>query len=432
MTLALEAPLAPTQARSKLIDAAAPVLAVVTLVILNAPWIGRDILFGVLPLDREVLRLVGFPLCGLAIGLIVLDPTRAFRLAMEHLLLILLTAWAALSVLWSVDPATSINRAIALIIVLISAFGLATRLDARTMAPVVGIAVAVGLAISLGLLLAGDPLAIDHRAEGVRGGFSHKNVFGQMGVFGALLGLGMMQARNLPQVGLIICALGVASVAVAGSATAIVATISGAALLGVLMLVGSPRLPAWVKPAVLLLTTLCALLLAMSWTLILDLLGREANLTGRDQIWSFVLAQVAERPLLGYGLRAFWTADYNQGLVHSYFYLGYDQAHNGYLQILLDLGYIGLAIFIAWLVTVAVRAVRGLGDPDNRTWIALWGAFILYSMAEAIYLMPNGFGWMVIMVAALTGSRREPQGGLGDPRSAAKLRSIKTPVAARG
>ena len=79
---------------------------------------------------------------------------------------------------------------------------------------------------------------------------------------------------------------------------------------------------------------------------ILALLGRDATLTGRSDIWREVWRAILKRPLLGYGFSAFWI-----GLKGEAFnvitMLGFVvlHAHNGFLEIMLELGGTGLASF---------------------------------------------------------------------------------------
>ena len=108
------------------------------------------------------------------------------------------------------------------------------------------------------------------------------------------------------------------------------------------------------------------------------LLGRDRTLTGRTEIWADVLPVRAERPLLGYGLGSFWTDARRKT---------YDipTAHNGYLDVLLELGDIGLVVYVVWLLSCARLLYRSLSyDYD---WAALSIAFfmmsLIYSTAES-------------------------------------------------
>ena len=80
---------------------------------------------------------------------------------------------------------------------------------------------------------------------------------------------------------------------------------------------------------------------------VFSLLGREPNLTGRTDFWPYLQQAIADRPWLGYGYNAFFRSgvalDYLQDyIVGAGGWTPY-HAHNSFLQILLDSGYVGLA-----------------------------------------------------------------------------------------
>jgi O-antigen ligase len=80
-------------------------------------------------------------------------------------------------------------------------------------------------------------------------------------------------------------------------------------------------------------------------------LGRDDTLTGRTEVWAVVLPARMQQPLLGYGFSSFWT-DARRQL--------YDipTAHNGYLDVLLELGEVGLGLYAVWLIACARQLHR--------------------------------------------------------------------------
>lgn len=84
-----------------------------------------------------------------------------------------------------------------------------------------------------------------------------------------------------------------------------------------------------------------------------SMLGRDITLTGRTEVWAGILPARDHQPLLGYGFGSFWT-DARRAL--------YDipTAHNGYLDVLLELGEVGLAFYMLWLLSCARQLHREL------------------------------------------------------------------------
>ena len=66
--------------------------------------------------------------------------------------------------------------------------------------------------------------------------------------------------------------------------------------------------------------------------------GRNATLTGRTEVWAGLLPDVMRQPFLGYGFGSFWTL--RRILDH---HIG--EAHNGYLEVCLGLGFVGLLFY---------------------------------------------------------------------------------------
>jgi exopolysaccharide production protein ExoQ len=74
--------------------------------------------------------------------------------------------------------------------------------------------------------------------------------------------------------------------------------------------------------------------------------GRNATLTGRTEIWASLLPDVSHSPIFGYGFNSFWTFD--RIVRHD---IG--EAHNGYLEVWLGLGLVGVLITTMFLLSSA-------------------------------------------------------------------------------
>jgi O-antigen ligase len=73
-----------------------------------------------------------------------------------------------------------------------------------------------------------------------------------------------------------------------------------------------------------------------------EALGRDETFTGRTWIWEAVIPEFKHMPWLGHGFQSFWTTEWRAMV------FGMPYAHNGYLDILLELGVVGLALYTAW------------------------------------------------------------------------------------
>jgi exopolysaccharide production protein ExoQ len=135
----------------------------------------------------------------------------------------------------------------------------------------------------------------------------------------------------------------------------------------------------------------------------LYLVGRDPTLSGRTEVWNAVMGSILKRPMLGYGYYAFWQTPSGEltNLLHMvHWSFGY--AHNGILEIALQLGVLGVAVFGATLL----RAVRDCwfcfrNDTTGRyDWfVGLIMLTILYNIDEATVMLPNELLSILYVVA---------------------------------
>lgn len=130
-------------------------------------------------------------------------------------------------------------------------------------------------------------------------------------------------------------------------------------------------------------------------------LGRDATLTGRTEVWADVLPARSQRPLLGYGFGSFWT-DARREL--------YDipTAHNGYLDILLELGEVGLAFYLIWLLSCARKLRRAMAqDYDWASFgICLLLMVLVYNSTESALNSLADYMTAVVVLAVFVSSSK--------------------------
>jgi exopolysaccharide production protein ExoQ len=143
--------------------------------------------------------------------------------------------------------------------------------------------------------------------------------------------------------------------------------------------------------------------------------GRDPTFTGRTVIWNAVLS-MHTNPVLGTGYENFWLGD-RLLKVWALTGPGINEAHNGYLDVYLNLGLIGLFIVVAFLiasyVTICRRLKRfpSLGSFGAATWIIL----LFASTTEAV--LKNGLPWTVFLLGALVVQRAPILRGASRPGS---------------
>jgi exopolysaccharide production protein ExoQ len=104
-------------------------------------------------------------------------------------------------------------------------------------------------------------------------------------------------------------------------------------------------------------------------------LGRESTLTGRSAIWATLVPLAMSKPVLGHGWNGFWTRAARESF---YFF----PAHNGYLETLLAIGFIGLFLIVIFIMSSCRKAVRELNV--DYEWGVLWCCWLVMILAHNI------------------------------------------------
>jgi len=258
-----------------------------------------------------------------------------------------------------------------------------------------------------------------------RGHFSHKNVAGPVMCVIAIFGLYLMRTGHRFG-GLIIFLAGALFVLKTGSKTTsgffplsimivLMAGLfgrSGAAVLAFLGTLGAVAM-----------VTLGSLYSGRISYFIEDLLG-DRTYTGRTTLWEFSLSKIPEKPWLGFGLYNFWSTD-NVFLLDKPFEAAWDyrfivHGHNNYLDILLNLGFLGGSVLL-WVLFVGpvINYTRARKIPGNRKIADMFFMIIVFaallSFLETFFLARNDSLWLM-HVFAVFGLHLAARFSLGQPQ----------------
>jgi exopolysaccharide production protein ExoQ len=155
----------------------------------------------------------------------------------------------------------------------------------------------------------------------------------------------------------------------------------------------SLRSAAFLIAASILMTVLSAFLLIGMAPQLADFLGRDLTLTGRTGIWAILLQSVQKHPMLGYGYSAFWTGmDGESGQLYMTLHWVFSYAHNGFLEILLQVGMIGVAAVLLMLLKAIANAFVCVRNEDSAGVDWLVGVLfltLLYNFDEGTILYPH-------------------------------------------
>jgi exopolysaccharide production protein ExoQ len=147
--------------------------------------------------------------------------------------------------------------------------------------------------------------------------------------------------------------------------------------------------------------------------------GRDASLTGRRELWDTLLPMTVN-PLVGAGFESFWLGPRIM-LLWEQFAFRPNQAHNGYLEIYLNLGGFGLMLFVMFLISsfknmrrkLEIAYTRGSHTADEMTLAYLGVAYLIamlfYNTTEATFKALNYLFIVFLFFAVRYSEQRAPQ-----------------------
>jgi exopolysaccharide production protein ExoQ len=129
-------------------------------------------------------------------------------------------------------------------------------------------------------------------------------------------------------------------------------------------------------------------------------LGRNLTLTERTDVWSAVL-RLQNNPIFGMGFESFWLGKRLEMLWQEFFWHPL-QAHNGYIETYLNLGWVGVALLIGQFVGTFQKIQRQLTKSFEfgRLRLAFLLAIIVYNYTEAAFATVN-FVWTMFFLIAI-------------------------------
>jgi exopolysaccharide production protein ExoQ len=363
----------------------------------------------------------------LANALILVLILRRPRLVLRNIAAV---PWAALlamlamaSTVWSLDPLLTLRRSVAFALAALFGLWFAARFPASRQLAILRVTMVVLAVATAAIVLLAPSIGLDHtpgHAVDWQGVFTQKNACGRMMVLASAIFLFGPRLAPGSIVGL---PLSLFVLVMSGSRGAWM--IEGVIFLLWLGLLAARRAGARLLLVFAAVAPGAAAALAAATILLLPrillLLGRDSTLSGRTAIWAQVAHCIRQRPLFGYGYDAFWRGMTGPSLqIDAAVHFIVEHAHNGFLEIALELGAAGVALFlVSWLLAwrrLLPFWLRGDIAPVAFP-LAVLVLIVLYDLDEITLLIYNGLFWP-LYVATLASvefaarDRRHEQGPL--------------------
>jgi exopolysaccharide production protein ExoQ len=339
--------------------------------------------------------------------LLVINAKRVIGQALQMRMLTLLALFTICSALWSQDPFRSAYNGVFYLIETLFAFYLVEKFDHEEIVDIAMMAGASIAVLCLIMVFLFPDVGVVHSArDGMAwcGLFTDRTSTGKCMVF-LLSPAIIFRRRSSPYQHAIYILLLLIMVFMAHAATARVISLLYIALMASIRISSK-----FGRRSALLITGIFvgvgALIVGVGVQFLprmLEALGRNATLSGRTIIWSLVLESIAKRPFLGYGFYAFWqglTGESASIIAAAHWVFGY--AHNGILEICLQLGLVGTALFFVTLFQAVGNAwfcLRNGCPPGVEWYIGLIALTIVYNVDESTVLWPIDLSSVLYIVA---------------------------------
>jgi O-antigen ligase len=306
---------------------------------------------------------------------------------------------AVASSLWAEAPDHVFRRAIALAGTCLFGIVLAARFTLLEQLKLLRWALRLAAVLSVAIIILGHGVLMSTGGASARGVFNHKNRLG------AAMALALLIEWYIPEqsrwrkvIKVLSLTLFAALLIYSNSMTSIVTLAVTFLIMWSFSIIY--RRYKLLVPVLLPLLLVAGLLLGATGVSVGSLtgsMGRSSDLTGRTELWSSIASMILERPVLGYGFSGFWEgASSEASVVESNIGWSPSYSHNGYLEITLSLGFVGLLLFL-WILRTGFR--RALFYAENPQSISdLWPLaflvfFTIHNLAECSILWQNCLEW---------------------------------------
>jgi len=377
------------------------------------------------PVDRGLLTLL------IILGLFILGRRigQTKRILRRNKWMIALFVYMVWSITWSNFPAISIRRSVRSMGTLVMVLVVLTEQDSLgAIRALLRRLYFVHIPLSIVVIKYFRNIGVAYTWNGVEemwiGLAVHKNNLGQVAMCSGLVATWasfQTWTRKLPAWDLLL--LGLTMWVLAGSknshsSTAILGFTVGVVVLVALQLIKTrPKSAKRIVLAGLMVLAAAAPLLYVGLktlgtsptALILEATGRDATFTGRTGLWTDVLNNAAKNPLLGVGLGAFWVGPIGYAMYPlenwSSVTPGWrpGQAHNGYVDVYVDLGVVGLGLVLLVVASAFDGALDDLKKEFEvgRLRLTLLVSILVTNITESSLLKGTHSLWFLFLLVAV-------------------------------
>jgi O-antigen ligase len=135
--------------------------------------------------------------------------------------------------------------------------------------------------------------------------------------------------------------------------------------------------------------------------------GRNATFTDRLPLWKDLLRIGSGKALLGAGFGSFWLGSLTYDLWAKHPWRP-TNGHNGYIDVFMDLGLLGVILLGFWIFQTYAKARAGVEDHwgVGRLLLAYLMMILFHNVTESSLAMPTNFLWVLFLLTTIAVVKR--------------------------
>jgi exopolysaccharide production protein ExoQ len=361
--------------------------------------------------DNSLIRAAYFTVYGITMLLLALRWRKTLQTLRQDYWIFSLVLLAAISFIWSFEKSNTLKDIFTITGSSLFGLYLASRYTLKQQLELMSWTYGIAIVLSFIFAVAIPKLGVmgaAHQGKW-RGIFSHKNGLGQSMVYSFLTFMFLTyQTKKHKLLMWIGMSLSVLLLLLSASTSSMFNLFILVVVFFVLYIVRLPYL--LMIPVIALIITIGETFYL--WSInnsaaIFNSVGKDATLTGRTDLWQLTTDMIWKQPWIGYGFGGFWQGlnGAESGYILRAVTWTPSHPHNGYLQLLLDLGILGLSVFSIGFFRTMIRSLNMI--RSTTVVAALWpivhmAQLLITSTTETQLFAANNIGWILYVAVTFS------------------------------
>ncbi|KAB8321310.1 O-antigen ligase family protein [Tolypothrix campylonemoides VB511288] len=372
-----------------------------------------------LPFPRFVENIISIISYGFLFLIITGRWKRLIYIATAEIYLLILVSVAIASIFWSANLSNTAYQARLLLRPTLFGVYLAMqytpREQIRLLSWTVGIIMILSLASSL--LFPSYGIQEINGTLAWRGIYTHKQLFGrQMGFAVSLFIINIFDKRSNRWVAIIGLSLGFALILLSKSKSGLIIFLFSLVIIPIYNFNKLRNIRLLLFLTLLLIFSIVSFLVTVNFEyIVVDFLGKDIELNGRLPLWTLAIEKGLEQPWLGYGYRGFWSSDVSDSVLYNSWAVLEEEfrnrtiefhSHNGFIDLFLELGLIGILIFLLnffFLIKRVVTLILTTRAIEYFYMLQVAGICWITNISESrLILTSNSTLWIIYVTTVLS------------------------------